>query len=140
VIVLRGQKARDMLKALKMKASSKFGATGSRCFSGHYHPSKGEASRCDCLTLMQKGGVISGLEINPSIPLWLGRRYKADFRYIETSSGRLIVEDFKGAMTRDWLLVKKAWPNYGVGWLREVHSQGPDRYFTKCEIAGKVEK
>jgi hypothetical protein len=128
-----------MLKALKMKAISKFGARGSRCNQGHFHPSSGEARCCEYYHLLQKGGMIAGLEVNPSIPLWLGRSYKADFRFTEISSGKLIVVDYKGAITRDWVLVKKAWPNYGVGLLREVHSER-DRFFTKCEIKGKVEK
>jgi hypothetical protein len=137
MLVLRGKAARDLMRLLKIKGANKNGAVGSRCKQGHFHPSKGEARRCDSLHVLQQYGEIKALEVHPSIPLWKGRKYKADFRYLD--HGRVIVEDFKGAQSRDFQLVKKAWPNYGRGTLRETRAAG-DKFFTYREITGKWKK
>lgn len=126
-----------MAKVLGVKAANKMGAVRSFCNAKHFHASKGEAARCDDLHWWVRAELISELKIYPSIPLWKGRKYKADFSYYENSKGKLkfIVEDFKGAQSRDFQLVKKAWPHYGRGVLRETRRQGT--WFTAVrEIEG----
>ncbi|MGH7198869.1 MAG: hypothetical protein ACREH5_09060 [Candidatus Omnitrophota bacterium] len=137
-VMLRGRAARDLAKRLGIKlGGNKMGAKRSRCAAGHYHPSKGEAAYCNHLHLRQRAREIKDLEVNPTIPLWKGRRYKADFRYIETPFNRLVVEEFKGFETRDWVLVRKAWPEYGRGFLRQTHQKPGGGFFVKREIAGR---
>lgn len=136
-MVLRGKAARDMMRKLGIKPKNKMGAVSSKCQQYHFHASKVEALRCNGLHLMLRAEVISMLEVHPSIPLWAGRRYKADFRYIQ--DGLVIVEDVKGFDSRDWVMVKRAWPEYGRGLLRETRAQG-ERFFVKREIPGKWEK
>lgn len=144
MLVMKGREARAMAMALGLNiGGNKNGAISSRCAQGHYHGSKGEAARCNCLHLELRAGLILDLEVHPSIPLWAGRRYKADFRYRmgDFPSRRYItyVEDFKGAQSRDFQLVKKAWPTYGRGTLRETRMAG-SKFFVKREIEGKWKK
>ena len=86
--------------------ANKFGAKAMACGAGHSHPSKAEARRCNDLHLMQRGGIITDLSVQPQF--WFvidgrqvmhgnGRRagYKADFSYRE--NGRLVVEESKPA-------------------------------------------
>lgn len=88
----------------KAAAGNKFGAKVMNCTAGHSHPSKAEARRCNDLHLMQRGGIITDLEVQPQF--WFiingeqvkhagGRRvgYKADFAYRE--NGRHVVEESK---------------------------------------------
>lgn len=92
---------------------NKYFARKSVCRQGHTHASKREAARCDELTLLQRSGAISDLEIEPQF--WFvidgrqlkhgnGRRagYKPDFMYVE--NGQTIVEDVKGMAVRDFPL------------------------------------
>lgn len=151
--------AEIMVDAAFPKPKNKNGAISSRCGQGHAHPSKGEAAYCDRLHLRQRIGEIKDLEVYATIPLWEGRRYKADFRYKEktttvfirtiTASGRprppritwvVIVDDFKGAQSRDFQQVKKAWPHYGRGLLRETHRSSGSGFHTVREIPGRWKK
>jgi hypothetical protein len=88
------------------EGGNKFGAKAMTCTAGHSHPSKAEARRCNDLHLMQRGGIITDLEVQPQF--WFiingeqvkhegGRRvgYKADFAYRE--QGRHVVEESKPA-------------------------------------------
>lgn len=99
-------------KALKQpKQSHKYGAKKTKCWQGHEHPSKKEASRCDVLHDDQKQGKISSLEIQPVFTFIINGspvkmkngqslRYTADFQYNE---GDLqVVEDSKGFVTADF--------------------------------------
>lgn len=77
--------------------------------------SKREGARYSDLKLLQRAGEISDLELQPEFPLIIndkpvkirstgfpnGRRckYSADFRYIDTRTGRSVVEDTKGMDT-----------------------------------------
>lgn len=92
---------------------SKYGAEKARCRHGHEHDSRREAQRCAELHLLERSGVIEGLEVQPQF--WFvidgrevkhpnGRRvgYRADFRYSE--GGEAIVEEVKGFETSDWAL------------------------------------
>ena len=161
---LKGREAREFAKKIGIPLpGNKMGAQRSRCAQGHFHASKGEAAYCNHLYLRLFAKDIAFLEIYPSIPLWEGRNYKADFRYTEIVTKpkaffvavdtdgnaektkkqltirRLIVDDFKGCQSRDFQLVKKAWPNYGRGLLRETRLQN-GVFRTVREIEGKWKK
>ena len=71
--------------------------------------SKKEARRYSELMLMQKGGLISELELQPSYRLEVNGKlvckYVADFRY--KVSGGQVVEDVKGVRTRAYRIKAK---------------------------------
>jgi ribonuclease BN (tRNA processing enzyme) len=70
--------------------------------------SKKEARRGEELALMEREGLISGLEFQPRYPLSKDPRvtYTADFRY--TENGKTIIEDAKGFLT-EATRIKLAW-------------------------------
>lgn len=61
--------------------------------------------------LMQRGGQIKDLELQPEFPLIVNGincgKYIADFRYINCATGATIVEDVKGVKTPVYRLKKK---------------------------------
>lgn len=69
--------------------------------------SKLEAERYAQLKILERAGVIRGLELQPSFELlpsfrkngktWRKTVYKADFRYILADGDRIIIEDVKGS-------------------------------------------
>lgn len=69
--------------------------------------SKLEAERYAQLKILERAGVIRGLELQPSFELlpsfrkngktWRKTVYKADFRYILCDGDRIIIEDVKGS-------------------------------------------
>jgi hypothetical protein len=86
--------------------------------------SKAEMRRYQALALLQQAGEISDLTLQPSFELQpafkdgRGRKhrpivYQADFSY--TEAGRRVVEDVKGAKTREYRLKAKIllyrWPD-----------------------------
>ena len=92
---------------------NKYGAKKTTCVYGHKHDSKREASRCIDLHMMENCGLISDLKVHPKFKFevngdWLKLRngqiagYTADFQYME--NGKLIVEDIKGMIVRDFPL------------------------------------
>lgn len=106
------------------KPGNKYNAKKSECRAGHVHDSRAEARRCNELQLMERAGVIVGLEQQPVFrfeidgrPVMLSNgqqaRLKADFAYIE--NGRKVVEDRKGVIVRDfplrWALAQTMWPD-----------------------------
>ena len=96
------------------RRGTKYNAKKSTCSAGHTHDSIGEARRCDDLHLMLRAGAISDLSVSPvyrfilpdgkAIKMKNGQvaRYTADFQYME--NGKLILEDFKGFIARDFPL------------------------------------
>lgn len=72
-----------------------------------------EARRYQELKLMQLGGVISNLTLQPEfevVPKHGTERavvYKADFQYTENDTGKIIVEDAKGMRTKDYIIKRK---------------------------------
>lgn len=84
---------------------------------GHTFDSQAEADRYDELRLLQQAGEIIGLELQPSFVLQpsfkYGKRtvraitYRADFRYIEAATGKIIVEDVKGVETEAFRIKAK---------------------------------
>lgn len=99
----------------KPKQSHKYGAKKAKCWQGHEHPSKKEASRCDVLHDDQKQGKIRQLETQPrfefvvngeKVKMANGQylRYTADFQYFE--GDKCVVEDSKGFVTADFRIRK----------------------------------
>lgn len=85
------------------------------CANGHKHDSKREARRCDQLHLLQRGGAISDLRVQPKYTFGdaiLENGHPAgvtlDFAYSE--NGQRVAEDVKGRSklsdSRDWPLRK----------------------------------
>lgn len=81
------------------------------------HDSAGEAKRCDELHLLQAGKVITALEVQPKVEI-IGRfqvrkrvfrpaEYWPDFSYIESESGKVVYEDWKGFATQAYQLKRK---------------------------------
>lgn len=78
-----------------------------------------EAERYAQLKILERAGVIRGLELQPSFELipsfkkngktWRRAVYKADFRYILCEDDRMIIEDVKGstAMITDVFRLKQ---------------------------------
>ena len=66
--------------------------------------SKKEARRFSELKLLERVGEIANLECQPAFPLDVNGvpvcRYVGDFRYVETKTGKTIVEDVKSEITR----------------------------------------
>lgn len=71
--------------------------------------SQAEGRRYHQLKLLQRGGVISGLEMQPSFEIVIGGlkvcRYVGDFAYSE--GGSRVIEDVKGVRTPVFALKKK---------------------------------
>jgi hypothetical protein len=78
---------------------------------GHSFPSRREANRYAELKLMERGGVVTGLEIQVRYPLevngMLIAHYVADFKYFLVKERLWIVEDVKGFLTDTYRLKKK---------------------------------
>lgn len=84
---------------------------------GHPFDSKREARRYKELKLMERAGAIKDLELQPKFELIPTIRiesetlrktvYKADFRYTDTKTGGVVVEDVKGFKTDVYKLKKK---------------------------------
>lgn len=92
-----------------MGAMTKYKSRRTPCNQGHTHASKKEAKRCDDLHLLQRGGEISGLEIQRPYTITVNgqkiTRYIADFVY--TDRGAFVVEDTKGFKTPEYKLKAK---------------------------------
>lgn len=84
---------------------------------GHTFDSQKEARRYKELKLMERAGKIKDLELQPQfelIPTIRTERetlykvsYYADFRYTDTNTGGVVVEDVKGYKTDIYILKKK---------------------------------
>lgn len=104
---------------------NKYGARKTHCNHGHTHDSKREAKRCDELHLLQRGGEIVGLQVQPpkvdfvinGAPVKLANGHvagiKPDFSYVE--KGQKVIEDSKGMIVRDfplrWAIAKHLHPS-----------------------------
>jgi hypothetical protein len=78
---------------------------------GHRFDSKREMERYCHLKLLQMGGEIEALELQPKFPITVKGvkvcEYWGDFRYVERQTGETIVEDVKGVRTAVYKLKKK---------------------------------
>lgn len=115
------------------RGMQKFGARRTQCKANHFHPSCGEATRCDWLHAMQSSGAIFDLKAQASVTIVPGFKYKPDFTYTEMKDGErvLIVEDFKGVVTQRFRDIKRMWPHHGQGALRVSRLQGQKFYIEK---------
>lgn len=95
-----------------MSGYSKYGAIKTTV-DGIVFASKKEANRYAQLKLMERGGLISDLKLQPVFPIVIDgapvmmrngqpARYTADFAY--TEKGKRIVEEIKGFVVRDYPL------------------------------------
>jgi Protein of unknown function (DUF1064) len=79
---------------------------------GHKFPSKAEATRYLELKILQRGGMIFDLKLQPEFPLVVNGikigKYIADFSYTD-QTGRHVVEDVKSpaTRTREFIIKKK---------------------------------
>ena len=98
-----------------IKKRNKYGAKKTVCRQKHLHDSKKEATRCDLLHVLLRGGHISRLKQQPKFVLQKGFKFKgksirtivyiADFSYYE--DGEYVIEDVKGKKTAIYSLKKK---------------------------------
>jgi len=73
--------------------------------------SAAEARRYEQLKLLEIGGAILDLELQPRYEIKVNNHkvcvYVADFRYVETATGEVMVEDVKGVRTALYKLKRK---------------------------------
>jgi hypothetical protein len=78
---------------------------------GRKFPSRAEANRYGELKLMEKAGVICGLELQPKYKCYVNGllvcTYAGDFRYRDNDTRELVIEDVKGYKTPVYKLKKK---------------------------------
>ena len=88
------------------KGWNKYGAKKTNGFA-----SGKEARRFQELSLLLLAGDIADLEIQPRFELIVHEtkigRYTPDFRYKDTQTGEVVVEEVKGFRTRDYILRAK---------------------------------
>lgn len=81
---------------------TKYGAKRTEV-DGTWFASRREAERYKELRLLEAGGVISELELQPRFPLTVNGKkicvYVADFRYLDNETGEVTIEDVKGVRT-----------------------------------------
>lgn len=86
----------------------KFGARKTM-LDGEEFDSQGEANRYSQLRLLERAREIKALSRQPRFVLCVNGEevceYRADFAYFE--GGRQIIEDFKGVLTREFLIKRK---------------------------------
>jgi hypothetical protein len=109
---------------------------------GETFDSKGEAKRWLELRLLERAKAISDLQRQPSYKLeWAGKyicTYVADFTYVDTSTGKTVVEDFKGVRTPEYRIKAKMFAaQYGVTIL-ETGSAIKPRRGTAKRIAARA--
>jgi Protein of unknown function (DUF1064) len=70
-----------------------------RTMDGIVFDSKTEMSRYAGLKVMERAGLIKDIERQPSFPVEINGHpyctYTADFRYVDTGSGEVVIEDVK---------------------------------------------
>ena len=100
-----------------MSARIRVSAAPYRTMDGIVFASKAEMFRYAELRMLERAGRIKDLELQPSYTLMEGYVrdgakvrpiiYRADFRYLDTKTSRIIVEDCKGFSTEIFKLKKK---------------------------------
>ncbi len=93
--------------------------------------SKREAARYSELMLMERAGVIRGLELQPRYPVtingvdirYVGTNrhltYVADFKYYDVERKEFVVEDAKGFATKDYRIKRALMAAMGLN-VREI--------------------
>lgn len=98
--------------------------------------SRGEAGRYRDLLLMEQAGLITDLELQPSFVLQENIQYTdpsgktekerkiiytADFKYFDNEIQCLVIEDFKGAETKDYIIKRKIFKaHYGEQYVFRI--------------------
>lgn len=105
-----------LLDVIKAKKSSKYHSQKTE-IDGIVFDSKGEAKRYQELKLLQKNRIITSLELQKRIELqpsftYNGKteraiNYVADFYYYDNEKGTIVIEDFKGFKTPEYLIKRK---------------------------------
>ncbi|GMW01480.1 MAG: hypothetical protein AMXMBFR84_26170 [Candidatus Hydrogenedentota bacterium] len=110
----------------KAKRRNKYNARKT-LLDGIIFDSGDEATRYWQLRLLEREGFVTDLELQPEFLIqegfrdadgqWnLPIRYRADFRYREVRTGKMVVEDVKGVLTREfrrnWKFMKQLYPQY----------------------------
>lgn len=121
----RQARANVRMTALRIERAHKYRAQRTDCVSGHSHPSKAEAKRCDQLAMLVRCKLISELQQQPKFPCVIGGvkvcTYVADFSYRD-ERGDTIIEDVKGQPTPVYRLKKKLvealYPNVKISEVR----------------------
>lgn len=69
-------------------------------YNGILYDSKAEAHRAMELNVLEQAGIITNLERQPRFPIIINEvkvfTYIADFKYLDTRTGKEVVEDVKG--------------------------------------------
>lgn len=88
----------------------KFNAVRSKCSSGHYHPSKLEASYCDNLRMLTENGDIADYETQYKAELYVNDK-KITTHYIDfmvtTNDGKKEAHETKGMESQLWKIKKR---------------------------------
>lgn len=96
-------KASEYQEALKENKASKYLNVKTE-LHGVTFDSQKEAGRYQELLWMERGGLIENIERQPRYDLIVNNKklgfYKADFRYIDKTTGNTVVEDVKHEKTR----------------------------------------
>ena len=100
-----------------MTARIRVSSPAARTMDGVLFASRAEMNRYAELRMMERAGIIRDLEIQPEYILQAAYirggkkiqaiKYRADFRYLNTSTACIIVEDCKGMKTEIYKLKKK---------------------------------
>ena len=97
--VISAQQFRDLVAQSKR---NKFNAKPVTIDGIRFH-SKGEGDRWQCLKLLERAGQIKELRRQVRFHLAaIDSDYIADFTYHDCKTGRRVVEDFKGVITREF--------------------------------------
>jgi hypothetical protein len=112
-----------------------------RTVDGIVFASKAEVARYSALRLLERTGVIKGLQIQPAFEIIdassrsRAHRYTADFQY--TENGRVIVEEVKGCFTTDYKLRRDLFLlRYPDICFREIHN-GETREYPATQHGAK---
>jgi hypothetical protein len=95
-----GENIRSKAKPIRLTTPSKYRAVRTEIDNITF-ASKREAARYAELRLLERAGIITGLQLQPSFPLTVEGEtlgaYRADFSYVE--NGQFVIEDVKGVKT-----------------------------------------
>lgn len=90
-------------------------------------PSKAEGARYAELLMLNRGGVITSLDLQPRFVVFdhgdCKIEYVADFAYWDKQRGRRVVEDVKGMKTPEYMLKRKMFLAVFGYELWEIHGK-----------------
>lgn len=113
---IKHETTKALKECIKAKKHSKYNSIKAEV-DGIIFDSKGEAKRYEELKFLQKNKIITGLQLQKKIELqphfnYNGKmersiNYIADFYYYDIEKGTVIIEDFKGFKTPEYLIKRK---------------------------------